>query len=302
MKRIVVHGGRSHLDDVMACAMAMMSKCGVVEHATPSLMSSGPVPIERRDPTADELDDPDVLVMDVGRRHQPELGNFDHHQLERSDCRCSMYLLACAIMSDERTVLADEMARIFPWWDTAVTIDQQGPYTAAAKHGLEWSQVVPFIGPLAGVYLRRFADDTLSPGERGEFVYNTLTRWLEDRLCAWRDVDSHLTEHVVNGTHVVDLTGVAYKPHCEEAAASVVASHGWRTGVLIYVASPRREGETWDNTGLTLVRIGDDMSVDFTKGEDEPGVVFAHKGGFLAQVASRDVEKALRLVSIATGE
>lgn len=39
------------------------------------------LPIERKEnATQEELDEPTILVLDVGRNYNPALGNFDHHQ------------------------------------------------------------------------------------------------------------------------------------------------------------------------------------------------------------------------------
>ena len=74
MKYIVVHGGRAHLDDVMACALAMCRKGpasqddGIQEILAKEWITT---PIYRRDPTPDELADPTILVLDVGRKLEP---------------------------------------------------------------------------------------------------------------------------------------------------------------------------------------------------------------------------------------
>ena len=50
--------------------------------------------VERRNPTEEELNDADVVVLDVGEKHQPELSNFDHHQFNRNDDpACALTLL-----------------------------------------------------------------------------------------------------------------------------------------------------------------------------------------------------------------
>ena len=52
--RIVVHGGKAHLDDVMACAIAIAARAWATKDATASDVL---VPIERRDPTERELEE-----------------------------------------------------------------------------------------------------------------------------------------------------------------------------------------------------------------------------------------------------
>lgn len=65
LKLIVVHPGIFHADDIMAVAYLL------------SLVS---VPVVRRNPTPEELADPQVACVDVGGQNAPELSNYDHHQ------------------------------------------------------------------------------------------------------------------------------------------------------------------------------------------------------------------------------
>lgn len=299
MRYIVTHGGRAHLDDVMACALAMADK-------GPANPEGRAVPVFRRDPTVEELEDPQVLCLDVGGRLEPVKGNFDHHQLPRSDCRCAMKLLAEYIHVPYKVAgrwpwFAEIMPRVFPWWDTAVMIDQQGPFNAAKAHGLDWTRdVKPFIGPLAAVYLKQF-EDAPSAEERGKFVHATLTAYVDNALRQHIDVAANLRWRRVGDVEVLDLTWCSPKAAADMVESGALPSFDAHSGVAVFVARPRREGETWSNTGLTLTRIGDDMRVDFTKVKDDPAVRFAHAGGFLAQVRERNMDEAIRLIRKATG-
>lgn len=69
--RVVRHPGIFHADDV--CSLAFLRLLGVT------------APCEARVPTPGELDDPGVVVLDIGGRHEPALLNFDHHQLRKED-------------------------------------------------------------------------------------------------------------------------------------------------------------------------------------------------------------------------
>jgi len=65
LKQIITHPGSAHKDDFLACSV---------------LVHLHEVPILRREPTEEDLNDPGICVVDVGGRHEPELKNFDHHQ------------------------------------------------------------------------------------------------------------------------------------------------------------------------------------------------------------------------------
>lgn len=304
MRYIVTHGGRAHLDDVMACALAMSRKGVAQAYDPPVARWEGPLPIHRREPTAEELEDPQVLCLDVGGRYEPAKGNFDHHQFERSDCRSAMLLVASHIRVpvDERGGLplyAEILPKLFRWWSASVTIDQQGPFKAAESAGLEWAQVAPFIGPLAEVYLRQFAN-AASPEARGRFIYDTLTQYVERRMLAWADAKDRLVCREVDGLAALDFTGVQRPEIIDETVTQAVAAErGVDRGVLVFIASPRRAGEDWSNTGLTLMRIGEDPAIDFRRCRDESSVRFVHASGFLAQMRGRSVPEALRLIRTA---
>ena len=51
IKTIITHPGGAHKDDFLACAV---------------LLSKFPVSIFRRDPTEEELADPEIAVVDIG--------------------------------------------------------------------------------------------------------------------------------------------------------------------------------------------------------------------------------------------
>lgn len=63
---VITHPGVFHADDV--CAVAWMQITGVE------------APVERRIPTPEELENPEVMVIDVGGQHDPVHHNYDHHQ------------------------------------------------------------------------------------------------------------------------------------------------------------------------------------------------------------------------------
>ena len=76
---IVTHPGGAHKDDFLACCL---------------LAHLHGVPIERREPTASDLADPLICVVDVGGDHNPDLNNFDHHQFPRdADPLCAFSLV-----------------------------------------------------------------------------------------------------------------------------------------------------------------------------------------------------------------
>lgn len=66
LKLVITHPGVFHADEVMAVAYLLSLRPGT--------------PVVRRQPTAAELEDPEVACVDVGGQFAPKLNNFDHHQ------------------------------------------------------------------------------------------------------------------------------------------------------------------------------------------------------------------------------
>lgn len=66
-KKIITHAGTHHADEILAIA--------TIHYFV------GELPIERNfRPTDDNFSDPEIFVIDVGQKLEPEKSNFDHHQ------------------------------------------------------------------------------------------------------------------------------------------------------------------------------------------------------------------------------
>lgn len=65
--KIITHAGQFHADEILSIALLRVLGFDA--------------PVERTfTPTEQDLADPQVFVLDVGKRYEPHLGNFDHHQ------------------------------------------------------------------------------------------------------------------------------------------------------------------------------------------------------------------------------
>jgi len=72
--KAITHAGIFHADDVFAAAYLMLHK-------------NTEIKIIRRDPTPEELTNPNVIVFDIGGQFNTGLNNFDHHQWENKPSR-----------------------------------------------------------------------------------------------------------------------------------------------------------------------------------------------------------------------
>ena len=149
---IVTHPGGAHKDDFLACAV---------------LLSAFPVSIFRRDPTEDELADPQVAVVDVGHRHEPDLNNFDHHQFPRDmepTCSLSLVLQKMGIYEDTKEFCS--------WLETAEWFDCRGPNDTAEWLGVDRESMAKLNSPLDVTLMQAFAKQ--SEHHSGEPVWEVM--------------------------------------------------------------------------------------------------------------------------------
>lgn len=287
--KIITHNGKAHLDDLMACAIA-------ISHLRIWDDSTEEVTIERRDPTGEELDDREVVVLDVGDRYEPTNSNFDHHQLPRGSRDSAMTLLAANLgvpnglgldeynPGDEEFPL-DSMAsfleNVFPWFRRRAELDSCGPFATAKSAGVEWKVVESFLGPFEDLVLAEFEKDPVSVASK---LADMITRkWRAfSKVLAARKVDYPWW---ADGDFAIADFTAADPAEAEEVSDALTERIN---GVAIF----------HDNrgNGLTLLRLHDDPRIDFTKVKDDPEVAFCHNGGFIVKTRSKNLDEAWRLI------
>ena len=285
--KIITHAGKAHLDDLMSCAIAI-AHLRIWEDLAD-------VEIERRDPTCEELDNREVVVLDVGNRYEPTNSNFDHHQLPRGSHDSAMTLLAANLGVPNGLSLdeynpgdaefpMDSMASfldVFPWFRRRAELDSCGPFATAKSAGVEWKVVESFLGPFEDLVLTEFEKDPVAIASK---LADMITRkWKAySKVLAARKVDYPWWAD--GDFAIVDFT-TADPAEAEEVSDALTAKIN---GVAIFHDN---RGE-----GLTLLRLHDDPRIDFTKVKDNPEVAFCHNGGFIVKTKSKDPDKAWRLI------
>lgn len=285
---IVTHAGKAHLDELMACAIA-------IAHDR-MFGGDSDFEIERRDPTESELEDSKILVLDVGGRYEPEKGNFDHHQLPRGSRDSAMTLLAADLwIPDGEFVggyvpgdpefpvdsVAEFLSAVFPWFRRRAELDACGPFATAKAAGTDWATVASFLGPFEDMVLADFERDPVAVAAKlADMVvrkWEAYSRVVGAVRCdrpRWGDGDFE----------IADFTAADPKD-AEEVSGALTAKV---RGVAVF----------HDNRGdgLTLLRLHDDPRVDFTRVGDDPEVAFCHANGFVVKTKSKDLGKAWGLV------
>jgi hypothetical protein len=296
---ILTHPGSAHKDEFLACCV---------------LVAFAPVPVVRREPTAADLADPALAVIDVGHRHEPALNNFDHHQLPPDavpTCALSLVLQHLGLYTDARAFC--------DWLEPAEWFDCRGPNTTADWLGIKRDIVNKLLSPLDITLLRRFATSARhSPGEPLWEIMRLVGTDLLDYLRTLRARLTFIAQHAqvwtldelapagapqVSGfrSQVSDVApAVLFLPRTdplpEEPSAGLdryVAEQGLEDRVVATIAPDRRGG------GYGLSRHRDNPRLDFTRIKAEPDVHFAHQRGFVAKTSAADPKRLRELLILA---
>lgn len=277
MKAVLTHPGSAHKDDFLACCL---------------LVARYPIPIWRRDPEPADLADPGILVIDIGGEHEPDRGNFDHHQFPAEHppiCSLSLVLQHFEIYDDARAFCE--------WLEPTEWFDSRGPFATADWLGVERSLVSRLSSPVDITLLRRFAQKREHlPGEVVWEVMRMIGEDLFMYLRTLRERIDYVAAHarifeVGEGTTAVRLL---YMPRTDPmpddpsaGLARYLDQAGEKVEGLIY---PDRRG-----AGYGLSRHEDSERLDFTRIVGEPDVHFAHARGFVAKTSATELDRLLEL-------
>lgn len=269
MRRIITHSGHAHRDEFVAVSL-------LLGHALSKGMT---LPwVARCNPLPEELEDPDVLVVDIGERFEPEKGNLDHHQLGRDEpptCSITQVLRYLGIDLD----LAHE---VWGWLEFSEMIDSKGPGQTAQAFGFDRDKMFAAMSPLEGHVLRLFQKaEMVCPGHE---LHNLMTGFGESLLNSLTAVKQRLelldTNARVEQIEKIDVLVVDFIDPKDSPLMSVnLWCKKHHKDVKVVVSLDERE------PGRSLLRLNDCKLIDFSRIEAAEGVRFAHKNGFVAKVA-----------------
>ena len=263
MVKIITHPGKAHRDD-------FISVCLVLNQ----FRSAGYMPmIERKEPSAEELANPAVWCIDVGRDHNMELNNFDHHQFPRdADPQCALSLVL-----DKLGLSSVARAASWEWLTFTEILDCKGPMVTAKHYGVTMDAMTAFLSPIEAQLLIQWEENPNDPGLL-QLMACMGGQWVKywesfgDRLKLLKEVCSMVPIDGTKGMLVVpvdrnDNPSFAVEKFCQmfNLDPSVVVSLDDR------------------GNGWTLFRRNDDPSIDFSLVEDDGRITFAHANGFVAK-------------------
>lgn len=177
---IIVHGGRAHADDFLAACVCL--------HKLDE-------PVFRQDASSAMLDDQKYWVLDQGRRFEPNLHNFDHHQIEEEVCAFTM-VLDYFFGKDYRIFMPNlRFVEIF---------DSYGPERAAEFIGLKQEDLDKITSPIHTSLLRSFS--RISGLVHEPFV--SIMRSIGSEICDQIEGNKHMLETLTSDSRIIDYEGL----------------------------------------------------------------------------------------------
>lgn len=270
--KILTHPGSSHKDEFLACCV---------------LIYQYQVPVLRREPGEEDVQNPRICVVDVGGEHNPERKNFDHHQFPRD------HPPLCALSLVLQDLNLYENARAFcDWLEPAEWLDTRGPVEASKWMNIERKVLNQLISPIDITLLRRFAQ--ASELTEKDVLWQVMSMVGEDLVEYLKTLGERLVylgEHcewwtIENGEdsfEVVFLPRTDPLPKEPSMALPRFISQQGKDESVIAMVYPDSRGD-----GYGLSRHNDNKKMEFTALESEPDVHFAHARGFVAKTSATD--------------
>ena len=283
MHLIVTHFGGAHKDDVLAvCVLAALHNC----------------PIVRRDPTPEELADPNVAVVDIGGIHDPALSNFDHHHFPREHpptCALSLVL--------QHLGLYEDALRFCDWLEVAEWFDSRGPKKTGEWLGVPRRAISQLNSPIDMTLLRRFAQATrIEPSETLYAFMKMVGEDLLEYLRVARERLDYTAARVQRWTIAAggEQIEALFLPRADNAPdepsamlGGYIRANNLDTSIQAIIYPDRRGG------GFGIGRYEDHPRLDFSRVEGQPDVHFAHKSGFMCKTSATERARLEELVALA---
>lgn len=248
-KLIITHPNGAHFDEVTAISFILAT------------YPDTEFRVERRPPTQAELDDPEIWVVDIGFRHEPEKRNFDHHQ--SLDCPAAFVLVA-----DYLGLLP--VMTVMPWWHFKDEVDRFGPVRSSLKYHAGDDLVNR--NPVEAWLVFRFAAD---PDATVPWLKTYGIQLIQSAKSLKTQIDFWKT-----CTRLV-IAGVPAIIGETRESFGLEEFHRLDNNPPGIIISLERTGEGW-----RLFRF-DGAPVDFSLISDRPEIAFAHKSGFMAKTKER---------------
>lgn len=276
IKYIITHSGSAHRDEFLAIAF-ILAKMKVT------------CPIYRREPRVEELKDPEVWVIDIGKQYNEKFNNYDHHQFEVD------HIPECSL-----SLIMKKFDLYYPeycgWIEPSEILDCKGPVGLAKHHHIKIEELYQTMSPIEDSIIADFEGLTEILPENWMYIglLKIGNRLMNNITSAKRQIEE--AEKIVEIEHIGNIDVMFYKDLVGPATAQVIRSRKNKSGKDIVVSvMPDNRSEGWK-----LFRYFDDERIDFNKCINDNRLSFIHKNGFVCtttEKCSKDILKELILKS-----
>lgn len=271
MYKIIVHPGSAHRDDFLSVSIL--------------LTVLDPVEVYRREPTPEDLHDPNTYVIDVGMEYDPKLHNFDHHQ--DPSLPCAFHLIMKHLGHHEDAMV------MFGWYAHMSMMDVRGPYKTAEHLGIDTNVLFVASSPIDGYVLSRFS--RMKSLTKRDMLYD-LMKDLGRELIVLMGRKKERLERLKTETQIIPVkefkTIVSSIGDDPKLSMELYLKH-LNDEKIIMSITPSVRGEGWE-----MLRLGDNTLVDFRAIKENPHIHFVHANGFVAKTKRKiPIEKAVALAA-----
>ena len=271
MYKIIVHPGSAHRDDFLAVSIL--------------LTVLDPVEVFRREPTPEDLADPNTYVIDVGMEYDPKKNNFDHHH--DPSLPCAFHLVMKHLGHHHDAML------MFGWYAHMSMMDVRGPYRTAEHLGIDTNVLFAASSPIDGYVLSRFS--RLNTLTRHDMLYD-LMKDLGRELIVLMGRKKERLERLKSETEIVqvkNLKAIISRIGDDPKLSMELYLRHLNDENIVMSITPSVRGGGWE-----LLRLGDNTLVDFRAIEKNSDVHFVHATGFVAKTKSLlPVEQVVELAA-----
>ncbi len=279
--KIVTHSGGAHADELMAIALiALEYDLRLDDVEIVRVGDCKPDALRKAELDKILACDPckplDLYIVDVGKKHDPANGFFDHHQFASdAPADCAFSLLAKHFGYEDKD---------FPWMRRMAFIDSKGPFAwfrekmGRAPKGPKELKDVLGDGDSVFEYIPRVAN--LVPDSMTQYrkALGLAYEWLELEI-DWIEKRKANVEYAKANMKVIDLGSfkmVYFNQKETKGTLDICDELAEADPTVIMTGKLDERGD-----GYSAMRLADNPRVDFSPRESEDDCVFAHKNGFV---------------------
>ncbi len=264
MTKIIIHPGSPHRDDVLSASLVLAHDSEVEV-------------IERKVPTKEEIEDPDIWVLDIGQILNPSIKAFDHHQDNWRECTISLLL--------KEWDLWESALEIFPWLRSTVIHDSEGSYAVRKELKIKSSVIRSLSSPIEDALIDILEERFIINREDPLFV---LLKDIGNAIFNKMENYNHLNDLVIKKAVIKETRGVPVIIFLDAKPSKTLSDvidmfknkiFGEIRGGLTITRDIR------EKNSLGIYRYDADPRIDLNKLIKKFDVSFLHKQEFLAIVS-----------------